>query len=236
MVKLRCNNLDCRQFSTSREMRTKWLSATLVGLVFLSPSTQHTLIQFRTPNQDPELPAGETVEDSNEPVSFFYVDYYGGYKGLIDTSELLRLNPCLMMEPSYALVRDEMTFYGTCNYHEMFQLKINRSNETWKAAVKLSANYSIDSMADDFDLSWQGINHTVVAKERNVAFGLTIVHLLLYQQSVNVQDVRSLYPELDRWRERLPDESCQCLNGSRFDYKKSWRELSPETEENVSKI
>lgn len=196
----------------------------------MGPSAQDTLIQFRTPDFDDGLLAGETIEDSNKPVSFFYVDVYGGYKVDVDTSELLRRNPCVMMEPSYALVRDEMTFYGTCNYHEMFQLNLNLSNGTWNAAVTLSRNYRLQYFADDFELSWQGINHKVISNISYGYVGSAVVQLLLHKQSMNVQDVRSIYP--DQLSEtRLPDISCKCLDGSRFDYRKRWLELSPKTNE-----
>lgn len=210
-------------------MSAKRFSAILVGLILLSLSAQDTLFQFRTPDVGPEILAGETIDDSNKPVSFFYVDYYGGSTAVPDCPQLLQLNPCVMMEPAYTLVRDKMTFYGTCNYDKMFQLKIIRSNGTWTAAVQLSANYSMNFVANDFELSWQGINHTVILNKRNYVFGLILVQLLVHKQMENVQDVRSIYPELVRWPGRLPDENCQCLDGSRFNYRKTWLKLSHNT-------
>lgn len=63
----------------------------------------------------------------------------------------------------------------------------------------------------------------------SIYFGSTVVQLLLHKQSTNVQDVRSIYPELSRIK--LPDISCKCLNGSRFDYRKRWLELRSQTNE-----
>lgn len=136
-----------------------WLYSVIIfGVVFPASNAQQFFVQFRTPKQDSGLLSGEAIETAN-PVSFFYVDVVGvkifPKKDTIE--DLLEKHPCLMMEPAYALVRDQMTFYGTCDSRQMVRLALKRTGEHWTPSVKLAANDGCkDALVREFYLAWQG--------------------------------------------------------------------------------
>lgn len=207
-----------------------WFRATLIGTSFLSASAQ-LLVQFRTPKMNDKLLAGESIEDS-KPVSFFYVDHYGSPGGSLETivEEHFFKNPCLLMEPAYSLVRDQMTFYGTCNYQEMIRLKLERSSGEWTATMMQTEFSCRNDVVRHFVLARQGTNHTVNSNiSLDFKLGDVIIHLLLHKQGLNRKEVRCMYPVLNYSSRRLAvDKYCQCLSGTKFDFRKTWFELCPE--------
>lgn len=207
-----------------------WCSGFVLGMIFLSTKAQEDLVQFRAPKGNDGLLTEETFEDS-DPVSFFYVDVYGGIaKSInIEVTELFPNNPCLMMEPALSLVKNHMTFYGTCNYDEMFQLKLINSNGKWTASVKLSENGCKKDFIADFRLTWQGINHTITSKLNKHGFGSMIIHLLMHKQGMSYKASQSLYPVLKLHFGKAPAKNCRCLNGSEFEFRKTWYQLCPAT-------
>lgn len=88
--------------------------------------------------------------------------------------------PCLVMEPAYANVGDRMTIYIFDSM--IFRLNLARSAE---ALQKLTGKYKICII--EFDLMWQGLNHTVtgVGRESNDQLRYRDVQLLLYRPGWN---------------------------------------------------
>lgn len=212
-----------------------WFSVAILNVAFLASNALNTLVQFRLPNEDLDYSPNGNSNDLT-PVSLFYVDEYtsGGVVSQLDVSipELLRTYPCLLMEPAYSRVRDQMTLYGTCNYQSMFRLDLQRSDEQWTAKVKLSNKNCRDDLVDNFELNWHGINHTVVSRKTDRFYGSVTLDLLPYKTGMSYDTVRSMYPVLNNTNFKLLRKSfnlCKCLDGSEFEFKNTWKEFCPES-------
>lgn len=214
-------------------MKTIWkiISSILIELSLVVPFAPCTLVQFRTPASETNgsLAAGESSSDDN--ASYFYTDVYGGELHAVQVvlAELMRVYPCLMMEPAYSLVQDRMTIYGTCDYEKMFRLELERSEGRWNATAQLSAEHCRKELVEDFVLEWQGRNQTVPAKSWVTRFFSIAVHLLLHKRGMSHAAVRDTYPVLDILGGKVRDENCQCLTGAEFAYRETWDQICQET-------
>lgn len=111
----------------------------------------------------------------------------------------------------------------------MFQLKLISSNGLWTSSLKLSSPACRSKTIEDFYLTWKGVNHTVISYLNDHRGGGLPVYLLIHKQGMIYRAGQSLYPVMDFEFGKFPAKNCPCLNGSEFDYRKTWHQLCPET-------
>lgn len=193
------------------------LFSEILCLLLLSSIASSTFIEFVPFEQD---------SDQGSAASFFYADVYSkSFNSGLDLSDievLLNHRPCLMMDPSYPDVHDQMNLYATCDYKAVDRFKFTL-NPTERKSVALVSGISKESncfynILPEFYMSWKGINYTVRSEESGASSQKSHVRLLQYQSGWNYDQIRSMYPIINNTefvqfgQSRIMD--CACLNSS----------------------
>lgn len=190
-----------------------------IFFVFLLPSIAGaTFIEFKPFDRD---------STRRSSVSFFYADFYRdafppAVHDFADIEFPLKYNPCVVMNPSYPHVQDQMDLYATCDYEDIYRYKftLNRTERKAFAHVsKMSTEFEcIYKPMSQFEMSWDGINYTVRSEFSYSGIQQTYVRFLQYELGWNYDKIRTVYPIMARVNEtkinQIKTKDCACLNSS----------------------
>lgn len=222
-----------------------------IWAVFWIPAVISSLLRFRLPSSDYGLSSGELLAGQSSAVSYLYVDVYQQNDLPFSIENVLSFfvwYPCIIMKPGYSNVRDKMTFYSTCNYDDIISLELSRFGNArhWTAIAKFCRPTQNDlhqlRNLTDFNLMWQGINHTVKGTERENTNFITELdaQLLLYQPGWKFDKIRAMYPEIIKNSYptllSLHSGKCACLNETTTKQLEIWREACYESASSMKAV
>ncbi|KAL1373739.1 hypothetical protein pipiens_018483, partial [Culex pipiens pipiens] len=218
----------------------------LLTILPLASITNCYVFKIHTSTQDPtdKLLSGESF-DNQCPVSLFYAVIYHPIDskpnpayGPTNAIPPFKGNPCLVLEPAYALVQNNMTFYGTCNYSTMLQLTMRRIAPTtynvhWESTLKVASQRTCRLITpEEFFMSRRGSQFETVNPEpvRGRLEGLGEIRLTIRNRSSRYDpDVLENFPAGNgNWKQFGVGAGCECRQEATPRHRQVWREMCGE--------
>lgn len=220
----------------------------LLTILLLASITECYVFKINTSTKDPtdKLLSGESFNNQSQVSLFFAVVYHPVESkpnlaySTTNAIPLFKSNPCLVLEPAYALVQNNMTFYGTCNYSTMLQLTMRRIAPTtysvhWESTLKVASQRTCRIVpSEEFFMSRRGTQFETVNPEqvRGRPGGLGEIRLTIRNRSSWYDpDVLENFPTANgNWKQFGVGAGCECRQGSAATprHRQVWREMCGE--------